>query len=686
MRMRPRFVHRLAAALLALPALLLSGPVASAVGADVRPVGSGAQVEPVASPASAPQVVPVPVSMTSSAGTPFTLSRKSRIVAAGGGHAGTLTTAKQLAAILRPSTGYALPVTSSRHTKDGDIVLSLGHDPALGAEGYRLDVRRDTVRLRAGTSAGLFYGVQTLRQLLPPWIESPTERPAPWTIAPVQITDYPRYEYRGVMLDIARHFEPPEAVKRLIDDASAFKINRLHLHVSDDQGFRIAIDGRPELTDIGSQFSVNNDPGGFWTQAEFADVVAYANAHHMTVIPEVDTPGHTNAIIMSYNTGPEPTYPVLPDINCSANDPPVWNLTFAVGYSALCPDSDNTWSILTDVSQQLGALSGGSVYHLGGDEVPSSLLSDEQYNAFVDRESQILKAQGRTVMGWADISSAGFDAPGAPPAIAQFWSNGNPTGSGGNTARVAVSKGMKVVMSPANHAYLDMKQFPDSPLGLSWAGVLDVSHFYHWSGTTSDPATYIPERTSGGVTLPAVTDAHILGVEAPMWSETLKTIDDIEFQAFPRLPATAEIGWSPVYNPATAPDRTLASFQDRVAARGTAWQVRKQNFYASPQVPWRVDLSAPDLRSDRDFSGAVATVAAPGAPLAELSATVDWGDGTTSDATVSGTQASPTSINSLYAVNGSHTYARSGTYHAQVTVTRDGLPATEHFLVRARGH
>lgn len=638
-------------------------------------------------PVTPPRLVPVPVSMTTVPGQSFTLGHGARIVAAPGANGG-LPVAQQLAAILRPSTGYPLPVLtgSGAGAAPGDIVLSLGGDAALGREGYRLDVTSDGVQIQAVAPAGLFYGTQTLRQLLSPWIESSTVQPGPWTVPAVHITDHPRYAYRGVMLDIARHFEPPAAVKRLIDDASAFKINVLRLHVSDDQGFRIAINGRPELTDIGSQFSVNNDPGGYWTQAEYIDVVRYAAAHYMTVVPEVDTPGHNNAIIMSYNTGPTPPYPVFPDINCGANHPPVWNLTFDVGYSALCPDSDHTWAILTDIITQLTAMSPGPYYHLGGDEVPASLLTADQYNAFIDRESQIIKARGKIVMGWADISSAGFDRPDAPQAVAQFWNNGDPAGPGGDTARVAVQKGMQVVMSPANHTYLDMKQFAASPLGLSWAGILDVSDFYNWSGSTSDPGTYIPARTSGGVTLPAVTDANIIGVEAPIWSETLRTIQNIEFQAFPRLAATAELGWSPRYDPVAAPERTLASFEARLAARGAAWQIRDQNFYASTQVPWRVDLAAPNMiHGDLAFSGAVASVAAPGATLAGLTATIDWGDGTSSPGTLTGTEATSTTINSLYTASGSHTYATGGVYHARITVSRPGSSATATFTVVAGG-
>jgi hexosaminidase len=656
-----RFVRAALGLAIAIQAVLVTGQVTTPALADTAPPGM-------------PQIVPLPVSVQNAPNETFVVGPTTRIVVAPG-DTEALPVANKLAAIMRPSTRYPLPVSEAA-PGPGDIGLRLTGPASIGDEGYQLDVSGDGVRLEAVTPAGLFYGTQTLRQLLPPWIESPTVQPGPWRIFGVHITDNPRYEHRGVMLDIARHFQPPEVVKRLIDDASAYKLNVLHLHVSDDQGFRIAINGRPELTTIGGRFSINNDPGGYWTQAEYLDVVRYAAQHFMTVIPEVDTPGHNNAIIMSY-AGPEAN-PVLPDVNCSNKTPPVWNLTTAVGYSAMCPESPNTWAILTDIITQLTAMTPGPYYHLGGDEVPASLLSHDRYVGSVDQEAQIVKAKGKIVVGWAEISQANFDQPGSPQAVAQFWNNGNPAGAAGDSARRAVQKGMKVIMSPANHTYLDMRQFVGSPLGLGWAGTLDVSHFYNWSGSTSDPGSYIPARTTGGITLPAVTDADILGVEAPLWSETLQTADDIEFQAFPRLPATAEIGWSP----RTHPDRNLASFEARLASHGTRWQLRDQNFYASPQVPWRVDVAAPDISTDqRTVGGAIASIAAPGAALDQMSATIDWGDGTSSPATLSGTAATNKSINGIYTARASHAYARNGVYHATVTASRPGSNGTAHFTV-----
>ncbi|MFK3985137.1 family 20 glycosylhydrolase [Micromonospora sp. NPDC050397] len=654
-RGRRRFGGAVLALALAVQTMVAATPAQARP--DVAPAGTA--------PSGPAQVIPVPAQRAAVPGQSFVVGPRTRIVLVSGG-ASAARIADGLAAVLRPSTGYPLPVVEGA-AGAGDILLGLTGAADLGDEGYRIDVSDANVRLEAAEPAGLFYAVQTLRQLLPPWIESPTVRPGPWTVDGVRITDVPRYGYRGTMLDIARHFQTPATVKRLIDHASAYKLNVLHLHVSDDQGFRIAINGRPELTTIGAQFSINNDPGGYWTQAEYVDVVEYAAQRFMTVIPEVDSPGHTNAIVMSY-AGPQAN-PVLPDVNCTTRTPPVWNLTGAVGYSALCPESPNTWAIIGDITEQLSALSPGPYYHLGGDEVPTSTLAHDRFVDFVDRAAQIVKAQNKIVMGWSEIATANFDRPDAPAAVAQFWSNGNPTGAAGDTARFAVQKGMKVVMSPANHTYLDMQQFVGSPLGLSWAGRLDVSHFYNWSAGSSDPATYIPARTTGGVTLPAVTDTHILGVEAPMWSETLANLPDIEFQLFPRMPATAEIGWSPREHP----ERNLASFVGRLAAHGPRWQARGHNFYPSPQVPWRVDVAAPDrTTANRTVGGEVASVVAPGTTADQVSATVEWGDGTSSAATLTGTPGTNRSVNGIYSAVADHTYARDGVYQATVTATRPG--------------
>jgi hexosaminidase len=630
---------------------------------------------------SVPQIIPKPVSTTLGQGS-FTLTASTSIVVVAGSDA-ALPVAQDLADYLRPATGYSLPVVTGSPSS-GDIELVLGDPGGLQAdpdgEGYQLDATTSGVTLEANTTHGLYNGVQTIRQLLPPWITSSSVQPGPWTMPVVRITDYPRYTYRGLMLDIARHYEPPSAVEQLIGQAAAYKINTLHLHVSDDQGFRIVVNGFPNLTTIGGQGSVGTDgrtmdPGGYWTQSDYQAVVAYAAAHFITVVPEVDSPGHNNAIIMSeYNDTANPLLNGHPqDINCSANNPPVWDYTMDVGYSAMCPASTNTWAIMTAIIDQLAAMSPGPYYDIGGDEVPTTLLSQSQYASFINQEAGIIEGQGKTVMGWADIAGPGTNL--TAPSVAEYWNPASGSTSGTITATEAVQKGMKIVMAPASHAYLDQKYRRNVPptLGLTWACTkgCDVDQFYNW-----DPGSYVT----------GVTDANVTGVEGAMWGETVVNLSDVDYMVFPRLLALAELGWSPKADRSSVRSPAYRDFIGRLAAQGARLMAGGVNFYPSTEESWSLSLAAPDLsaNSQDQVSGTVATLAAPGYVPSAVTAVINWGDGTSSAGTVTGTAPTATTVNSLYAIAGGHTYATAGVYQATVTVSASGAtPVTAHFTVTA---
>ena len=647
--------------------------VGLAVVASAAAAATAAPGQPSQGSTPVPQVVPKPASMTVGSGS-FTLHSDARIVA--DKHSGASQVAQALAGHLRPATGFRLPVVNG-NAGDGDISLSLSLQSDPSGEGYQLTTTPDRVTLDAKTPHGLFNGVQTIRQLLPPWITSPTVQHVAWTMPVVQIADHPRYAYRGVLLDIARHYESPDAVKRLIDQVAQHKINTFHLHLSDDQGFRLVINGFPNLATIGGQGSVGTggrtmDPGGFWTQAQYQDVVAYAAAHFVTVMPEVDTPGHNNAIIMSeYNDTSNPLLNGHPqDINCSANNPPQWNFTGDVGYSALCPESDNTWTILTAIISQLTAMSSGQYYDLGGDEVPSTLLTQDRYAALVNREGGIVNSHGKTVMGWAEISGAGVTLPAG--SVAEYWNPASGSDPGTETGTNAVAKGMKVVMAPANHAYLDQKYAPGVPptLGLTWAcnNGCDVDQFYNW-----DPGSYVT----------GVTDANVIGVEGAMWGETVVNSSNIEYMVFPRLPALAELGWSPKVE-RTAASAAYQDFLTRLAAQGARWQAAGVNFYPTPEVPWRLDLApgSPTVAGN-EVSGTLATLAAPGYSTDKISVTIDWGDGSSNPGILSGTAATPLTVNGLYSVVSDHTYAHHGSHDITVTASASDTPSvTVHLTVQ----
>ncbi len=487
-----------------------------------------------------PDVVPKPVSVKPARGPAFTLTEATRIVVPK--HSAAAESAAQaLARILRPSTGYPLPVVADKKPARHDVRLQVGGPKALGTEGYRLDVTAGAVNLTGRTAAGLFHGVQTLRQLLPPRIEASTVQPGPWTIAGVHITDHPRFAWRGAMLDVSRHFFDPGEVKRYIDLLAMYKVNVLHLHLADDQGWRIQIDSWPRLTTYGGSTEVGGGPGGYFTKEQYAELVKYAEDQHILVVPEIDMPGHTNAALASYA-----------ELNCDGVAPPLYTGT-SVGFSSLCIDKEITYRFVDDVVRELAAMTPGPYIHLGGDEAHST--EHEDYVRFVDRVEGIVNSHGKRMLGWEEISGANV----SPRSVAQFWDT--PA-----EARAAASKGMEVVFSPAQKAYLDMKYDENTPLGLSWAGFTNVQDAYEW-----DPATFV----SG------MPEESILGPEAPLWSETLEDIHDVEFMAFPRMAGIAEIGWSP------SAGRSWAEYRPRLAQQGPRWDHLSVNYYRSPEVDWR---------------------------------------------------------------------------------------------------
>lgn len=414
----------------------------------------------------------------------------------------------------------------------GAIRLTLaGADQSLGDEGYELNVTPDGVTIRASQPAGLFYGVQTLRQLLPAGLERGAAPPAPWTIPTLVIRDAPRYSWRGVMLDVARHFRSVEEVKRVVDLMALYKLNRLHLHLTDDQGWRLMIQSWPRLAEFGGSTAVDGDPGGYYSQAEYAELVAYAASRYVEIVPEIDLPGHTNAALASYA-----------ELNCDGVARDLYTGT-DVGFSSLCIDKELTYQFLDDVIGELAALTPGSFIHIGGDEAHSTPTAD--YRRFFERVQQIVQRHGKQVLGWAEIAQVDL----LPGTVVQYWQ--------GDHGGQAASQGAQVIMSPASYAYLDMKYDDSSPVGLNWAGNISVQRAYDW-----DPATVRPD-------IPA---AAILGVEAPLWAETVRTLDDLEYLVFPRLLGYAEIGWSP------AAGRSWEEYRQRLAGHAERLEALGVNF------------------------------------------------------------------------------------------------------------
>ena len=483
-------------------------------------------------------VIPQPLAQAPERGS-FTLGPSARVVvrstAADARRVGEL-----LAATLRPATGYRLPVTPGKAT-DGDVVLALvAGDRSLGDEGYRLVVDASRVTITARRGAGLYWGTQTLRQLLPAAIEADARQAGPWRIARGTIHDRPRFAWRGAMLDVARHFFDVDEVKRLVDLMALYKLNRLHLHLTDDQGWRIAIRSWPRLTAVGGRTQVGGGKGGYYTQRQYAAIVRYARDRFVEVVPEIDMPGHVNAALSAYAK-----------LSCDGKAPAPYT-GIEVGFSSLCIRKDSTYAFVDDVVRELAALTPGPYIHIGGDE-PHSTDADE-YRAFVESVQRIVRAHGKRMLGWEEVAKTRLRRT----SVVQHWHDRT-------LALRAVEQGAKLVMSPASKAYLDMKYTPDSPLGLVWAGTTTVRDGYAW-----DPATEVP----------GVGEHDILGVEAPLWTETTETRADLDHLMFPRLLGHAEIAWSPVAG------RTWASYRRRLAPQGLRLDALGVAFYRSPEVSW----------------------------------------------------------------------------------------------------
>ncbi len=467
--------------------------------------------------------------------------------------------------------GAPLPAVAAAGTAPvaGDIVLRL--DPGTAAdlpaatpgpgEGYHLRVD-EHVELTAPTEAGLFYGVQTLLQLL-----RPDEQDGGWSIPRVVIRDAPRFAHRGVMLDVVRHFFDVDEVRRFIDATSALKFNRLHLHLTDDQGWRVHIDSWPLLTERASASAADGDRGGFYTKDDYRAIVAYAASRHMVVIPEIDLPGHTHAIGVAYPDLVEE--PVLNDALVAqaaelGQELPVKGEPYrgwGVGHSSVRIRDERTYDFVRDVVRELAEMTPGPYIHLGGDE--SLGTTQDDFDHFAERATRIVVEAGKRPMAWHEMGAAAGIAEGT---VGQYWGMTEPSTSHAAHAAHFVERGGALVMSAADAAYLDMKYDADFPLGLSWAGFTDVRTAYEWEPTAV-------------LDLP---DDAILGIEAPLWSETTRTLSDVERLVFPRAAAEAEVAWSP----REAVGRTWESFRARVGAMAPLWKAERIDFHPTTEITW----------------------------------------------------------------------------------------------------
>jgi hexosaminidase len=408
----------------------------------------------------------------------------------------------------------------------------------ISSEAYQLIITEDSIVLNSQTAAGAFRGIQTIRQIIPEISNDTLSENEIWVIPTGKITDAPQFEYRGAMLDVSRHFFNVEDVKKYIDVLSYYKYNVLHLHLTDDQGWRIEIKSWPKLTEIGGRSEVGGESGGFYTQEEYTEIVNYAAARYITIIPEIDMPGHTNSASFSY-----------PFLNGNGKSLEYYEGT-NVGFSTFDTRKDSVYGFIDDVIREVSSLTPGPYFHIGGDE--SHVTKKEDYVYFVNRVEKIVQKYGKKMVGWDEIATANVDST----SISQWWNSKE-------NIKMALTKNMKVILSPANKTYLDLKYDTLSKFGLNWAGYIPVDTAYIWS-----PESYLPKES-------------ILGIEAPLWTETVSNIEELEYLAFPRAIGYSELGWT------TEENRDWENYKIRLANQTPYLDRMNIKYYPSSLIEWK---------------------------------------------------------------------------------------------------
>ena len=443
---------------------------------------------------------------------------------------------------IKEKTGLDIPVnTDEIVNQEGVIYINKSDSLELETpESYQIYITQDSIILNSNTAEGAFRGVQTLRQIIPETSIDTVAKYKVWNIPTGKIIDSPNFEYRGTMLDVSRHFFSVADVKKYIDILSYYKYNVLHLHLTDDQGWRIEIKSWPKLTEIGGKTEVGGASGGFYTQEDYTEIVNYAAKHHILIIPEVDMPGHTNAASLSY-----------PILNGNGKTLKPYEGT-RVGFSTFDTRKDTVYSFIDDVVREISAITPGPYFHIGGDE--SHVTKKNDYAYFVNRVEKIVQKHGKKMIGWDEIATTNVDST----SISQFWSSAK-------NAKLAVEKNMKIIMSPAKKAYLDMQYDSLSKHGLHWAAYIPTNVGYQWS----------PESYEN------ITKENIIGIEAPLWSETISTISELEYLAFPRAIGYAELGWS------TEENRNWEDYKKRLANQTPFLNRKNVKYYPSPLIDWK---------------------------------------------------------------------------------------------------
>ncbi|MDD2797373.1 MAG: beta-N-acetylhexosaminidase [Bacteroidales bacterium] len=471
------------------------------------------------------QIVPQPNSVVVLKGK-FTLLKTTAITYSGGESAKPI--AQQLADLLNRSTGYVYTV--KKEAVGNSIHFQLIQSRSFSPEGYTLKVGVKGVKITAATPQGLFYGLQSLRQLFPAEIESENSNPVAWSIPYLNIEDSPRYTYRGMHLDVSRHFFDKKVVMKYIDMMSLYKYNTFHWHLTDDQGWRIQIKKYPKLTKISAfRTECNGDTvGGYYTQDEVKEVVAYAKQRFVEVIPEIEMPGHAVSVLAAY-----------PEFSCSGG-PFTVPATWGIFHDVFCAGNDSVYQFMQNVMDEVTPLFPSKYVHIGGDECKKTrwercmkcqkrmkdenLANEHQLQSyFINRMEKYLNKSGKQIIGWDEILEGGI----SNSATIMSW-------RGVKGGIEAATHGNDVVMTPGSHCYFDHYQGDQNtePLAFGKGKKYDIplAQVYTFNPTPKELTT---EQAK-----------HILGGQANLWTEYISTASHLEYMAYPRALAMSECLWT----------------------------------------------------------------------------------------------------------------------------------------------
>jgi hexosaminidase len=535
-------------------------------------------------------LVPLPREVKAYAGT-YALPQQLSIYAAS---ADARNVAELLKEMLKPL-GKTVTLTTNRQTAQLKLLTGTVPNP----EGYQLVVDKAGVQITAAGGAGLFYGTQTLLQLLPPRATATASVPY------VRINDEPAFRWRGGMLDVCRHFFPVSFVKKYIDFLAAYKLNTFHWHLTDDQGWRIEIKKYPKLTQVSAfrketlvgaqqtfktpaEFKYDGQPyGGFYTQDQIRDVVAYAQKRYVTIVPEIEMPGHSVSILAAY-----------PELACKPGKYETWTM-WGVNEDIVCP-SEETFRFFEDVLTEVSTLFPGKYIHIGGDEAPKTrwkesaavqaIMKKEGYTDvekvqgwFNRRIENFLTGKGKKLIGWDEILEGGI----SPSATIMSW-------RGEKGGIEAAKRGNDVVMTPTTNLYLDYGQnphphSPDEPLMIG--GYLPLAKVYSYNPL---PSELTPEQQK-----------HILGTGANMWTEYITTPEKAEYMLFPRFLAAAEVAWTP------AAKKNYAEFLPRMGQQFARLDAKHIHY----RVPEPLGLDSTSLVKQGDKAVLTLRSLVPGAQI-----------------------------------------------------------------------